>query len=88
MENMHIVYKIERATDKNGNEKELSVARRTRRYQIYSAVAGMPAWLLNIDNEKESMRTSNVEKIVVMENTVALMTMNTVYYLKPVIEGV
>lgn len=84
---MELIYKIDSTNDREGNIKEIPTEWKEQEYFIHSAGVGRSAILLWSDGTDRHLRTSKVEEILILGNSIKLTTMNTVYYLKPVIKG-
>lgn len=80
-----LIYRIESMYDREGN-KIVNERRQARRYFIQSMLVGSSARLGNVDDPEMVVSTSTVEDIFIHNNTIKLVTTNTEYWLKPLIE--
>lgn len=80
------VYKIVDLRDKDGNKKENKYT--FKRWMIKGAIVSGRACLINIYEEEKILLTSNVEEIRIFENEINLITQNSIYHLKPFVQGV
>jgi hypothetical protein len=90
MEGMQVVYKVNHLTDKEGNPKEHIESMHTR-YIPYVVKVGMSAFLPYADDPEGKglgLKTSTVEEVAYIHNMLVIKTRNTVYWLKPIVEGV
>lgn len=88
----NLVYKIDSANHADGTPfgkglKKLSADWTEPEYHLYHASVGRSAILISADDSRVNIQTSTIQGIVIADNTVILQTMNTVYYLEPVIKG-
>jgi hypothetical protein len=87
MQGLQVVYKVNHLTDKEGNSKE-HIEDINTRYIPYVVKVGQSAILAKVDDESRCLRTSTVEEVAYIHNLLVIKTRNTVYWLKPLIEGV
>lgn len=80
-----LIYRIESMYDREGN-KIVNERRQARRYFVASMLVGSSAVLGNVDDPQMVISTSTVEDIFIQNNTIKLVTKNTEYWLKPLIE--
>lgn len=83
------IYKINHATDTEGNPKELPIEWTRERYYLDVVKVGRSARLSWIDDEKGmGLTTSTVEEVAVIHGMTVIKTKNTVYWMKPHVQGV
>ena len=83
------IYKINHATDTEGNPKELPIEWTRERYSLDVVKVGRSARLSWIDNESGmGLTTSTVEEVAVIHGMTVIKTKNTVYWMKPHVQGV
>jgi hypothetical protein len=88
---MELVYQIDSVNHADGTPfgsglKEIPSEWKYQQYFLKHASVGRSAFLFYADDSGRYLQTSNIQGIVIADNTIILQTMNTVYYLRPVVK--
>lgn len=87
MNKQRVVYVVNHLTDKDGNPKE-HIEDINTQYIPFVVKVGQGAMLSYANDVGMGLKTSRVEEVAHIHGMLVIRTLNTVYWMKPVIEGV